>query len=53
MLIVLIKINASFINSENSRNSDPHKLVSDIAEKLYLERSDKYVTFLNLSFYNP
>ena len=53
MLLYQYKINESVINSKNCRNSDLRKLVFKIADKIDLERSDKYVAFLNLSIYNP
>ena len=30
-----------FVNSENSKRSDPHKLLLNLSEKINLKRSDK------------
>ena len=40
-----------FMNSENSKTSDPHKLLPNLSDKLNLKRSDKYVALANLSIY--
>ena len=34
-----------FMNSENSRTSDPHRLLFNISDKINLKRSDKDVAF--------
>ena len=39
------------MNSENSKASDPHKLLLDLTDKITLRRSDKYVALSNLSIY--
>ena len=39
------------MNSENSKASDPHRLLLNIADKIKLMRSDKYVALSNLSIY--
>ena len=31
------------INSENSKTSDPHRLLLSLTDKVILKRSDKYV----------
>ena len=33
---------AIFLNSENSKTSDPHRLVLNLADRIDLRRSDKY-----------
>ena len=38
-----------FMNSENSKTSDPHRLLLGLSNKIDLKRSDKYVTLSNLS----
>ena len=38
-----------FINSENSKTSDPHRLLLNLSDKLNLKRSDKHVDLSNLS----
>ena len=40
-----------FMNSKNSKTSDPHRLLSNISYKINLKRSDKYVTLSNHSIY--
>ena len=39
------------MNSENSKTSDPHRLLPNLSDKIYLKRSDKYVALSNLSIY--
>ena len=39
------------MNSENSKTSDPHRLLHNLLDKINLKRSDKYVALSNLSFY--
>ena len=41
----------TFMNSENSKTSDPHRLLLNILDKTNLKRSDKYVALSNLSIY--
>ena len=40
-----------FMNSENSKTSDPHRLLLNLSEKINLKRSDKYIALSNLSIY--
>ena len=40
-----------FMNSEDSKTSDPHRLLINISDKINLKRSDKYAALLNLSIY--
>ena len=40
-----------FMNSENSKTSDPHRLLPNILYKIDLKRSYKYDALLNLSIY--
>ena len=42
-------MNAIFMSSKNSTTSDPHKLWLNLADKINLKRSDKYVALSNLS----
>ena len=37
------------MNSENSKASDPYKLLFDYSEKIILQKSDRYVVSSNLS----
>ena len=39
------------MNSENSGTSDPHTLILNLAIKINLKRSDKYVPLSNFSNY--
>ena len=38
-----------FMNSENSKTSNPHWLFLNLSEKITLKRSDKWVALSNLS----
>ena len=40
-----------FMNSENSKTSDPHRTLHNLLDKINFERSDKYVALSNLSIY--
>ena len=40
-----------FMNSENRKISDPHRLLLNLTDKINLKRSDKYVVLSNLSIY--
>ena len=40
-----------FVNFENSKTSDLHKLLFSLSDKINLKRSDKYVALSNLSIY--
>ena len=40
-----------FMNSENSKTSDPHRSLLNLSDKINLKRSDKYVALSNLSIY--
>ena len=39
-----------FMNSKNSEPSDPHRLLLNLADKINLKRTDKYVALSNLTF---
>ena len=39
------------MNYENSKTSDPHRLLLNLADKKNLKRSDKYVALSNLTIY--
>ena len=43
-------MDTKFINSKNSKTTDPHRLLLNLADKINLKRSDKYVALSNLSF---
>ena len=45
------KIDTIFMNSENSKTSDPHRLLLNLTEKIDLRRGDKYVALSNLIIY--
>ena len=40
-----------FMNSENSKTSDPHRLLVNLTDKIDLRRKDKYIALSNLSIY--
>ena len=40
------------MNSENSKTSNPRRLLLDISDKINLKRNVKYFALLNLSFYH-
>ena len=42
------KMGTIFMNSKNSGTSDPHRLLLNLADKINLKRSDKYVALSNL-----
>ena len=44
-------MNIIFMNSKNSKTSDPHRLLLNLSDKINLKRSDKYVALSNLSMY--
>ena len=37
-----------FMNSENSKTSDPHRLLLNLTDKIDLRRKDKYIASSNL-----
>ena len=45
------KINIIFMNSENSKTSNPHRLLPNLSDKINLKTSDKYPGLSNLSIY--
>ena len=40
-----------FMNTGNSKTSDPHRLLLNLLDKVNLKRSDKYVALSNLDIY--
>ena len=44
-------MDTTFMNSRNSKISNPHRLLLNLSEKINLERSDKYVTLSSFSIY--
>ena len=44
-------MNTIFMNSENSKTSDIHRLLLNLFDKINLKRSDKYDALSNLSIY--
>ena len=44
-------MDAIFMNSEKSKTSDPHRLLLNLSDKIYLKKSDKNVALLDLSIY--
>ena len=45
------KTNTTFINTANSKTSDPHRLLLNLTDKIDLRKKDKYITLSNLSIY--
>ena len=45
------RMDTIFMNSENSKTSDPHRLLLNLSDNINLKRSDKYVSLSNLSIY--
>ena len=39
------------MNSENSKISDPHRLLLNLTDKIDLRRKNKYIALTNLSIY--
>ena len=42
-------MNTIFIHYENSKTSDPHRLLLDLTDKIDLRRKNKFITLSNLS----
>ena len=45
------KMNTIFMNSKNSKTSDPHRLLLNLRDKMNLKGSNKYVALAHLSIY--
>ena len=45
------KMNAVFMNLENSKTSDPHRLSLDLRDNIDLRQKNKYIALSNLSIY--
>ena len=41
-----------FMNSENSKISDPHRLLLNLSDKINLKRSDEYVALSSVNIYH-
>ena len=39
------------MNSENSKKSDPYRLLLNLTDKINLKRNDQYIALSNLSIY--
>ena len=44
-------MNYVFVNSENSKTSDPRRILLNVTDKIELRGKDKYVALSNLSIY--
>ena len=44
-------MNTIFMNSRNSKKSDPHRLLLSVSDKINLKISAKYVALSSLSIY--
>ena len=40
-------MDTKFMNSENSKTPEPHWLLLNLSDKIYLKKNDKYVTLSN------
>ena len=47
----LFKIEAIFMNTENSKTNEPHRFKLDLADKLNLKNPNKNMALANLSIY--
>ena len=45
------KMNTMFMNSENSKTSDHHRLSLNLTDKIDLRQKHKYIALSNLSIY--
>ena len=48
---VIKQNDAILMNSENSKTSDPHRLLLNLTDKINLNRSDKYAALSSFSIY--
>ena len=39
------------MNSKNSKTSDPHRLLLNLTDKIYLSKKNRYIALSNLSIY--
>ena len=44
-------MNTIFMNYENSKTPDPHRVLLNLSDKINLKRSDKHVAISNLSVF--
>ena len=44
-------MNTIFMNSENSKTPDPHRVLLNLSDKINLKRSNKHVAISNLSVF--
>ena len=47
------RMDTIFMNSKNSKTTDPHRLLLNLADKITLKRSDTYVALSNVIIYYP
>ena len=45
------KMNTIYMNSENSKSSDPQRLLLNLTDQIDLRRKDKYIALSNLIVY--
>ena len=45
-------MNTIFLNSKNSKTSDPHRLLLNLINKINLRRKDQCIALSNLSIYD-
>ena len=51
IIITIIIVATMFMNSENSKISNPHRLLLNLTDKIDVRRKDKYIALSNLSIY--
>ena len=51
LIIFNTKMDTIFMNSKNSKKSDPHRLLLNLTDKIDLRRKDEYIALSNLSIY--
>ena len=45
------RMDTIFMNSGNSKTSDPHRLLVNLSDEINLKRSDKYIALSKISIY--
>ena len=44
-------MNTTFMNSKNSKTTNPHRLLLNLTDKIFLRRNNKYIALPNFSIY--
>ena len=48
---IFIKVETFFMNSKNSKTSEPNRFKYDLIDKLYLKNPNKNIALVNLTIY--